>query len=55
VGYVKTQLSCILFIMLTTIYFGHCGTIFWLQKFIYLFVTWRWPTVAEMYRRQHKN
>ena len=25
VGYVKTQLSCILFIMLTAICFGHCG------------------------------
>ena len=25
VGYVKTQLSCILFIMLTTTCFGHCG------------------------------
>jgi len=24
-GYVKTQLSCILFIMLTTTCFGHCG------------------------------
>jgi len=25
VGYIKTQLSCILFIMLTTTCFGHCG------------------------------
>jgi len=25
VGYVKTQLSCVLFIMLTTTCFGHCG------------------------------
>ena len=24
-GYVKTQLSCILFVMLTTTCFGHCG------------------------------
>jgi len=25
VGYIETQLSCILFIMLTTTCFGHCG------------------------------
>jgi len=26
VGYVKTQLSCVLFIMLTTTCFGQCGS-----------------------------
>jgi hypothetical protein len=35
--------------MLTTTCFGHFGTIFRSQNYIYLFVTGRWQTVAETY------
>jgi len=55
VGYVKTQLSSILIITLTTNFFGHCEPPS-CHKYIDIFL---WPTnvptVAEIYRRQHNK
>jgi len=55
-GYVKTQLACIIFIGLPTTCFGYCGLSSGHKNIsIYIFVTWRWPTVAETCRRQHNE
>jgi len=55
-GYVKTHLSCILFIMLTTTCFGHCGPFSGHKcKYVYIYIYIYIYTEREREREREKK